>query len=56
MQERKSQRKHFQEYHGQSKMAYWLARFAHDLVFYLPISLVASIMMHTFEPQMVLAP
>ena len=49
MRERLSQRKHFQEYHGQSKAAYWLARFVHDLVFYLPIAIVASIMMHTYD-------
>ena len=27
MRDRSSQKKHFQEYHGQSKIAYWLARF-----------------------------
>ena len=56
MRERISQRKHFQEYHGQSKLAYWLARFVHDLVFYLPISLVGARMMNKFEPQMLMAP
>lgn len=56
MRERISQRKHFMQYHGQSKMAYWLARFVHDLVFYLPVSLVGVGMMNKFEPQMVMAP
>lgn len=33
-------------------MAYWLARYLHDLVFYLPISYVVSKMIVRFDDYM----
>ena len=56
MRERTSQRKSFSESHGQSKFAYWLARYTHDLLFFLPVGLVALSMFKTYDPQMVTAP
>ena len=50
MRDRTSGRKHYLESHGQSKLAYWLARFAHDIVFYVPICLVTVYLMNKFDP------
>mmetsp|Transcript_6767 Transcript_6767/g.9291 ORF Transcript_6767/g.9291 Transcript_6767/m.9291 type:complete len:146 (-) Transcript_6767:2264-2701(-) len=50
--ERTSERKLFLESHGQSKFSYWLARYAHDIVFYLPISFMAIAMITMYEPEM----
>ena len=55
MRDRLSQRKHYQEQHGQSKTAYWLAKFAHDLIFYVPISLMAVEMIKLYDPNMEVA-
>ena len=44
MRDRTSYRKHYQEHHGQSKLAYWLARFFHDIIFYIPISFIAIVL------------
>ena len=56
MRDRQSQRKHYQEQHGQSKTAYWFAKFAHDLIFYLPISLMAVEMIKLYDPNLEMAP
>ena len=56
LQERVSTRKHFNEHHGQSKLAYWLARYFHDLIFYIPITYVASKMIEKYDPHMEMAP
>ena len=50
MRDRVSGRKHYFESHGQSKLAYWLARFAHDIVFYVPVSFAAVYLMKKFDP------
>ena len=52
MRDRTSGRKHYFESHGQSKLAYWLAKFAHDVFFYVPISIVSVYLIDKFDPQM----
>ena len=52
MKERTSNLKKYQEHHGQSKLAYWLARFCNDIIFYLPVAWMAVKMMEEFDPQM----
>ena len=52
MRERTSLRKQFLEMHGQSKFFYWIARYLHDLVFYLPVSLVIVRHIETYETQL----
>jgi len=42
LQERVSTRKHYNEHHGQGKLAYWMARYFHDLIFYIPITYIAT--------------
>lgn len=49
MRERLSERKLFLESHGQSKCSYWVARFLHDIVFFLPISIVANYLISKYE-------
>ena len=56
MKDRISYRKHYQEHHRQSKLAYWIARFFHDVVYYIPISLMALLMIATYDDHMVMAP
>ena len=52
LRDRTSGRKHYFESHGQSKLAYWLAKFAHDIVFYVPICVVSIYLINKFDPQM----
>ena len=52
MRDRTSGRKHYFESLGQSKLAYWLARFAHDIVFYVPVCLIAIYLIRKFDPEM----
>ena len=47
--ERTSERKLFLESHGQSQFSYWMARYLNDLIFYLPVSLVANYLIGTYE-------
>lgn len=49
MRERTSGKKHFFESHGQSKLAYWLAKFVHDIIFYVPIAIVTAILIEKFD-------
>lgn len=55
MRDRISLRKHYQEHHGQSKLAYWIAKFCHDFLFYVPVSLVAVQMIKNYDPFMEMA-
>ena len=50
--ERTSERKMFLQSHGQSQVAYWVSRYIHDIVFYLPISVVAIYLISVYETQM----
>ena len=54
--DRTSQRKNFMASHGTSILAYWLIRYIHDLLWYIPITLVAQKMLETFEPHMEYGP
>ena len=56
MRDRTSGRKHYLESHGQSKLAYWLARFVHDILFFVPVSLVTIYLINKFDSHMELAP
>ena len=56
MRERNSMRKKYLESHGQSKASYWLARYGHDLFFYLPTAFIARILLKKFESNMIAAP
>ena len=51
-----STRKHYQQHHRQSKLAYWIARFFHDIVFYVPISYAALKMIEIFDDHLIMAP
>ena len=55
MRDRTSGRKHYLESHGQSKLAYWLARFAHDIIFYIPVCLIVVYLINKFDSHMEMA-
>ena len=50
--DRVSLRKQFWEAHGLSKFAYWAAQYLHDLIFYLPLSIVVSLLISKFDYNM----
>lgn len=54
--DRVSLKKEFLEAHGQSKAAYWLALYLHDLILYLPVGYVVSWMLSKFDNYMEYAP
>ena len=56
MRDLQSERKHYQESQGQSVAAYWMAKFFHDLIFFIPMSLVALEMINQFDPHLETAP
>lgn len=56
MRDLQSERKHYQESQGQSAVAYWMAKFFHDLILFIPISLVALEMINQYDPHMEIAP
>jgi len=56
MRDRTSQRKNFMESHGTKKLGYWLTKYVHDLLWYLPVTLAAQKMLETFDPHMEFAP
>ena len=56
MRDRTSGRKHFQEQHGQRKLAYWVAKFCHDFIFYLPVAWAANTMIGRYDDYMEYAP
>lgn len=44
------------ESHGTKKLGYWLTKYVHDLLWYLPVTLAAQKMLETFDPHMEFAP
>lgn len=56
MSDRMSKKKMFAKHHGMKTFPYWVARYIHDLVFYLPISFTVASMVSQFDPHMKLAP